>query len=324
MTTSARCRTVTVPRGFDYNVYYTPATTPGKPTLLFLHGFPSTIYDWRKQLPYFEERGFGVAAPDLLGAGQSSKPTDPKAIRMNAMAQDIIDILDALGLQQVVGVGHDWGSMLLSRLSMLHQDRFQGLVWLAVGFRPATLPPHLETGEIVPGYDPYAYWEFFTRADAADVIRDNVDSFLELVYPKDPACWLTWIAQRGKTAECIKNGILVGRAEWLSDEEYTRIREDLLKYGVASSLLWYVCEQAGENHDDNLKIPEEAFTIRVPVLYIGASKDYICLESTSLPLMQKYATTLQTASLPGGHWIQSECADELNTILHDWLAKIGR
>ena len=105
----AHYRTLSVSRSFEYNVYHTSAA-PGQPTLLFVHGFPSTSYDWRRQVPYFEAHGFGIVVPDLLGAGLSSKPLDSKAFRHTSLAQDIVDILDALGLDKVVGVGHDWSA----------------------------------------------------------------------------------------------------------------------------------------------------------------------------------------------------------------------
>ncbi|GJE94740.1 alpha/beta hydrolase [Phanerochaete sordida] len=320
---AANYRTLTVSRGFAYNVYHAPAA-PGQPTLLLLHGFPSTSYDWHRQVPFFQSRGVGVVAPDLLGAGASAKPSDPLAFRQNAMAHDVVELLDALGLHRVVGVGHDWGSVLLSRLSMLHQDRFAGCVWLGLGFLPVVVsrvednPDKPSAGPIVP-----AYWEFFIRKDAGEAIRQNADSFLQLVYAQDPACWSTYLLTKGKTAELVENGTLLGRADWLSDEEYEQLKRDLVSHGVGSSLLWYTCEYSGGNREDNSQISTDAFEIKVPALYVGASKDVVAVESFSLPLMQKYATNLQTASLPAGHWVQVECADELNSIIEKWLSTIS-
>ncbi|GJE94741.1 alpha/beta hydrolase [Phanerochaete sordida] len=319
----SKYRTLTVSRGFAYNVYYAPAAA-GQPTLLLLHGFPSTSYDWHRQVFFFAARGVGVVAPDLLGAGATSKPADPLAFRQSAMAHDVVELLDALGLHKIVGIGHDWGSVLLSRLSMLHQDRFLGFAWLGLGFLPVVIsraedvPDKPSAGPTVP-----AYWEFFTRKDAGEVIRQNADSFLQLLYPQDPACWATWILTKGKTAELIENGILLGCPGWLSDEEYGQLKQNIETHGVASSLLWYTCEQNGGNLEDSTRIPTDAVDIKVPALFVGTSKDIVSVESLSLPLMQKYATNLQTASLPAGHWVQVECADELNSILEKWLTTIS-
>ncbi|EKM53672.1 uncharacterized protein PHACADRAFT_260148 [Phanerochaete carnosa HHB-10118-sp] len=314
---STQYSTLTVARGFAYNVYYTSPATEGRPTLLFLHGFPSTSYDWRKQIVHFKAHGFG----------ETSKPTNSKAFRLGALAQDVVDILDAFGLRKVIGVGHDWGSILMSRLSMLHQERFSGLVWLGLGFcepivRPFDLQGAMTETKAAFGYEMYAYWEFFTQPDAAQIIHQNVDSFIQLAYARDPTTWLTWMIQRGKTAECIENNVLLGRPDWISDEEYDIMRQHLLTHGVASSLLWYVNQVVNNDLEENLKIPTDAYTIKVPSLLVGASKDCFCIESFNLTQMQKYATALQTASVPAGHWPQLECGDEVNRIIEEWLANV--
>ena len=94
-------------RGLTYHCLSLPAVD-NKPTLLFVHGFPSTSYDWYHQINYFSERGFGVVAPDMLGYGGSSKPTDTSLFLHTAIAQDLLDILDAEKVQNAIAVGHDW------------------------------------------------------------------------------------------------------------------------------------------------------------------------------------------------------------------------
>ncbi|KAI4261886.1 MAG: hypothetical protein L6R42_002925, partial [Xanthoria sp. 1 TBL-2021] len=47
-----------------------------KPYLLFLDGFPSSAYDWRHQIEFFSDRGYGLIVPDLLGYGATDKPQE--------------------------------------------------------------------------------------------------------------------------------------------------------------------------------------------------------------------------------------------------------
>lgn len=98
---------VQVKRGYTYHYYYSPAA-PGKPTLFFVHGFPSTSADWSRQVAHLQPLGYGIVVPDCLGYGGTSKPTDYKEFRHKDIAQDLVDILDAEGLQSVIGIGHDW------------------------------------------------------------------------------------------------------------------------------------------------------------------------------------------------------------------------
>jgi soluble epoxide hydrolase/lipid-phosphate phosphatase len=88
--------------------YYCFAAQAHNPTLLFIHGFPSTSYDWRHQVAYFQLRGYGVIVPDQLGYGGTSKPTDSQSYRASLMAKSLIEILDAEGVEKAVAIGHDW------------------------------------------------------------------------------------------------------------------------------------------------------------------------------------------------------------------------
>jgi pimeloyl-ACP methyl ester carboxylesterase len=94
-------------RGFTYSYSASPAAS-GKPTLLFVHGFPAGSFLWRRQVPFFQQLGYGLIVPDLLGYGETDKPTDLTVYVGSGHAQDLVDILDAERVEQVVAIGHDW------------------------------------------------------------------------------------------------------------------------------------------------------------------------------------------------------------------------
>lgn len=94
-------------RGLKYH-YYFSQSQDDKPYLLFLHGFPSTSHDWRYQIDFFGSQGYGLVVPDMLGYGNTSKPTDPNDYKSSLLTQDLVEILDAENLGKVVAIGHDW------------------------------------------------------------------------------------------------------------------------------------------------------------------------------------------------------------------------
>jgi hypothetical protein len=85
------------------------------------------------------------------------------------------------------------------------------------------------------GNEVYAYWQFFDREDASAIIEKNVsacqpylrirvimsyqiDSFIQLLYPKDPESWNPYMIAAGKTAEWLENNMTPGFADYLNEE----------------------------------------------------------------------------------------------------------
>ena len=80
------------------------------PPVLLLHGFPDSSHLWRHQLPALQSAGLRVIAPDLRGFGESDKPPAVEDYAIAHSVRDLVGLLDALGLERVQVVGHDWGA----------------------------------------------------------------------------------------------------------------------------------------------------------------------------------------------------------------------
>ena len=80
------------------------------PVVLLVHGFPESWYSWRHQLPALADAGYRAVAIDVRGYGRSSKPTAIDEYRLLRLVADNVGVLDALGVESAVIVGHDWGS----------------------------------------------------------------------------------------------------------------------------------------------------------------------------------------------------------------------
>ncbi|KAL5529818.1 hypothetical protein ACEPAG_5805 [Sanghuangporus baumii] len=320
-------KNIRVKRDFQYNYLYLTARER-YPTLLFLHGFPSSSYDWHLQIDFMRAEGYGIIAPDLLGSGKTSRPLEPDAFRLNLVAADIVEILDNEKVDTVVGVGHDWGCVVLSRLSMLYASRFLAFAWIGLSYmEPITIPFDLDaamasTKELL-GYEGYAYWQFFIKEDAADAIEKNVDSFLQLLYPKDPVSWLTYIALPGKTAEWIDGNLMPGFASYLSAEDIKHLRENVLNGGIKSALNWYISQVRNIDLQDNLSIPEDRWVIHQPSFFAVALRDCICTPERGKASMEAYATDVTLVEFDTGHWPQLESPAELNAELLAWLRSLN-
>jgi len=101
-------------------------------TVVFLHGNPSSSHMWRKVLPLI---GTGrLIAPDLIGMGRSGKPVSD--YRFADHARYLEAFFDALGLDEVVLVGHDWGGSLAFDWAARHPGRVRGLAFFETIVRP--------------------------------------------------------------------------------------------------------------------------------------------------------------------------------------------
>jgi pimeloyl-ACP methyl ester carboxylesterase len=100
------------------------------PLVVLLHGFPEFWYAWRHQLPALADAGYRVVAPDLPGYNTSDKPPRVRDYRPRVLAQEMADLIAALGADSATVAGHDWGGGLAWLLAMHHPERVQRLVVL--------------------------------------------------------------------------------------------------------------------------------------------------------------------------------------------------
>ncbi|NHZ96357.1 alpha/beta fold hydrolase [Massilia sp. CCM 8734] len=103
------------------------------PAVLLLHGFPDTHAVWRLQIDALVAAGYRVIAPDLRGFGHTEAPTSEDAYAMDLLRADMVALLDALGVDKVLLVGHDWGSVVGWNLCMVAPERVERFVALSVG-----------------------------------------------------------------------------------------------------------------------------------------------------------------------------------------------
>jgi pimeloyl-ACP methyl ester carboxylesterase len=107
------------------------------PPILLLHGWPQHWFAWRKVAPRLAA-DHRVICADLRGFGWSDAP--PGAYDKATLAQDMIGLLDALGLQRVDLIGHDWGAWIGFLLCLDHPERFAHYLALNM-YTPWPEPP---------------------------------------------------------------------------------------------------------------------------------------------------------------------------------------
>ncbi|KAH8106324.1 Alpha/Beta hydrolase protein [Cristinia sonorae] len=315
----------TTSRGIKYHYYYSPPAD-SKPTLLFLHGFPCTSYDWRKQVPFFKAKGFGLLIPDLLGYGGTDKPLETADYQMSKMAADLIELLDVEKVGKAIAVAHDWGSVLNSRLANYYQDRFLGFAFTAVGPTPPQPDLELETflGFIksLVGYETSGYWKFFAEEDSAKLVEDHHESFLSLAYTADTSIWVQHFGPSGALRAWLEGDKKSELAPYMTKEEleYASIT---LKNGYAAPTRWYRLFTTGLFQADDKQIPLEKYLIQKPVLFAGCKRDTISLVPLVLATIGQTCPNHKVEEFDADHWLPIAQPDEYNTKLLNWVESIS-
>jgi pimeloyl-ACP methyl ester carboxylesterase len=151
------------------------------PLVLLVHGFPESWYSWRHQLPALAEAGYRAVAIDVRGYGRSSKPLAVEDYRMVRLVADNVGWW-ALGEQQAVIVGHDWGAPIAWNSAMLRPDVFRAVAGLSVPFAPPSEMKPSVAMRMMAGDEEF-YVEYFQEPGRAEAeieadVRDWLLGFM--------------------------------------------------------------------------------------------------------------------------------------------------
>jgi len=127
------------------------------PPLLLLHGNPLTHVMWHKIAPRLAQ-DFTVIAADLRGYGDSSKPdggSGHAGYSFRAMAQDQVEVMQALGFDHYDVCGHDRGARVAHRMALDHPERVRRVAMLDI------VPTHHVLHHITAGWAVDSYHWFF-------------------------------------------------------------------------------------------------------------------------------------------------------------------
>ena len=154
-------RTLSLPDGTS--IFYREAGDPGAPTLLLLHGFPTSSHMFRDLIPLLADR-FHIVAPDLPGFGQTTTPHGYR-FTFDGLAQSMAAFVDTLGLKRFALYVFDYGAPVGLRLALERPSRVSALI--------SQNGNTYEEG-LSEGWNPIrAYW-----ADRSAANRETLRSFL--------------------------------------------------------------------------------------------------------------------------------------------------
>ena len=273
------------------------------PPVVLLHGFPELWYSWRHQIPALADAGYRAIAPDLRGFGGTSAPPAIEAYDVLTLCGDVLALLDELGEERAIVVGHDWGSMLAWALACYHPDRVAAVVGMSVPFVPRPPAAPLPAFREHMGEDYYIVW--FQEPGVADAaLARDVRRTLCTTEVWDAA----WAARAGDDPR---------RPRFWTAEDLDHYVRAYERTGFTGGLNWY------RNLDRNWALTESYAERRVeqPALYLLGTRDPI---AKVLPpaVMDGWVTDLrEVVEIEGaGHWLQQDAPAAVNAALLEFLA----
>ncbi|MCP1518937.1 pimeloyl-ACP methyl ester carboxylesterase [Pseudomonas migulae] len=109
-------------------VFYREAGEPAKPTLLLLHGFPSSSHQFRQLIPLLSAH-FHIIAPDLPGFGFTEVPAERKyTYTFDALAETLGHFVETMGLKRYAMYVFDYGAPTGLRLAVKYPERMTALI----------------------------------------------------------------------------------------------------------------------------------------------------------------------------------------------------
>src|SRR5437867_3126854 len=265
-----------------HRTFYLARGASDAPPIVFVHGWPELSISWRHQLPCLASLGFRAVAPDMRGYGRSSTYSRHEDYALEHTVRDMIELLDALGHERAVWVGHDWGSPVVWSLASHHPERCVGVANLCVpylpgGFAPENLLPLIDRSVYPPAEYPAGQWDYqlfyeesFDKASAA--FEANVRNTVKALFRKGSA------SAKGKpsrTARVRRDGGWFGGAghapdvpldtDVLTEEDLHRYVAALEANGFFGPDSWYM------NQRRNLDFAAKAVnggTLSMPVLFL--------------------------------------------------------
>ncbi|MFD8705689.1 alpha/beta fold hydrolase [Kitasatospora sp. NPDC059648] len=299
------------------------------PLVLLVHGFPESWYSWRHQLPALAAAGYRAVAVDVRGYGRSSKPEATHAYRLLDLVEDNVAVVRALGEENAVVVGHDWGANIAATSALLHPETFRAVALLSVPYAPPGGPRPTDLFDQVGGPEQEFYVSYFQEPGRAEAeIEPDVRGWLAGFYAALSADTMPapgepdphFVTHGHKLRDRFPADVLPA---WLTEDDLDVYAGEFERTGLTGALNRY----RNMDRDWEDLAPHRGAPIRQPSLFIGGALD--ASTTWMSDAIDAYPTTLPglTASHvldACGHWIQQERPHEVNDLLTDWLAAFQR
>ncbi|NLU63623.1 alpha/beta hydrolase [Rhodococcus sp. HNM0563] len=309
--------------GFTWNIH-----DEGRgPTVVLCHGFPGLGYSYRHQVETLSAAGYRAVAPDMPGYGGTDRPESVGDYTNVAVADRLTRLLDALGIERAVFVGHDFGAPAAWTTALRHPGRVAGLVLLSVPYAPDRLPSRPTELYAAMARKHFLHLHYFQQHGVAEAELDpRAAEFLQRLF---------FALSGGYRYLDVWDHPSEGRGyldvlpaapelpwDWLSAAELEYYASEFSRSGFGGGLSWYRAYDA--NWEASAQYDGAHLT--VPTLFVAGASDPVIAMSgpRALDRMRQTVPDLRGIHLldGAGHFVQMERRREVDDLLLGFLANL--
>ena len=298
------------------------------PLVVLCHGFPESWYSWRHQLSALADAGFHVVAPDQRGYGETTCPEPIDSYTIHHLVGDIVGLVAALGEEQAVIVGHDWGSPVAWNSALMRPDVFRAVASLSV--------PTTDRGPAAPMTSAakmfgnrFFYQLYFQTPGVAehelqnDILKTMRKMLVGASGARERSSAFDPNAELPPATSFMLENMpdpANNLPDWLSADDVAYFASRFEISGFRGGLNWY------RNIDRNWELGGsfQGRKIDQPALFMAGDRDVVPFNEQVEGAMRATVTDLRDVIvLPGiGHWTQQEAAAAVNERLIRFLGEI--
>jgi pimeloyl-ACP methyl ester carboxylesterase len=295
------------------------------PLVILCPRFPECWHSWRHQLPALAEAGFHAVAPDQRGYGQTDRPEPIDAYHIFQLTGDIVGLVHALGGEQAVIAGHDWGAPVAWYCALLRPDIFRAVALLSVPYLPRSWHDIRPTDAMKRLAGEQEFYQLYFQEPGkaeADLEADLRKSVRMLLYSasgdRPPEQRWRFLIRTSETL--MDTGVNPDTLPaWLTEQDIDYYTQEFERTGFRGGLNWY------RNIDRLWELTPflAGAKLRQPTLFMAGEVDpVIVMYGPAFHALETNVPDLRMkAVLPGvGHWTQQERPAEVNQLLIAFLA----
>jgi pimeloyl-ACP methyl ester carboxylesterase len=268
------------------------------PLVLCLHGFPDDARSFRHQMGPLAAAGYRVVAPYMRGYAPTEIPADGR-YQTAALAKDVLALIDALGEEKAVLLGHDWGALASYVAAANVPDKVAKLITMAIPYGPKFLNDYMSSyAQLKRSW--YVYFFQIPMAEMAVAADDH--RFIRNL-------WKDW------------------SPDWTCPEHDMRLLlETLAKPGVIEAALgYYRCMFDPERQDPALSEWQMSFSVApivVPTLAFHGTHDGCMGVDLVAGMETMFTAGLEQVMVDGaGHFLHLEKPEQVNAAILRFLER---